>query len=219
MTNFIIYRRISGGQNQIKSGLGLEGQLTEINCFLASCGDYKVVDEFVEVKSGKDHKNRPILQKAIEKAIRTKSVILVSRLCRLSRDLEFTASLLKNSKVSFKVASIPSADNLTLSIHAVMLQRERELTGIRTKIALREVRKTGKLLGRTGSENIKQANEKRISAANKFATKAKLVIQPFRDQGKTYQQIAEILQGLNFKTPQGKDFSKAQVRRYALGVC
>jgi DNA invertase Pin-like site-specific DNA recombinase len=83
-TKFVIYRRISGGSNQIKSGLGLESQNREIECYLKSLGDYKIIDEYTEIASGKNHKNRPILQSAIEKSVKTNSIILCSRLCRLS---------------------------------------------------------------------------------------------------------------------------------------
>ena len=43
-TKFVIYRRISGGTNQIKSGLGLEAQMTEINCYLQGVDDYQIVE-------------------------------------------------------------------------------------------------------------------------------------------------------------------------------
>ena len=70
-------------------------------------------------------------------AEKTNATILVSRLCRLSRDLEFVARLMKNPKINFKVATHPTADNFTLAIYATMNMRERELISIRTKNALR----------------------------------------------------------------------------------
>ena len=137
-TKFVIYRRISGGTNQIKSGLGLEAQMTEINCYLQGVDDYQIVEEYTEIASGKDHQNRPILQSAIEKSIQTNSIVLVSRICRLSRDLEFTASLMKSNKVKFRIATMPTADNFIISIYAAMVQKDREMISIRTKLALRE---------------------------------------------------------------------------------
>ena len=88
MTNYVLYKRISGGHNQVKSGLGLEAQQNEIDLYLQSTGEYQIKGTFTEIASGKDHKNRPVLQKAIETAIKTNSIILISRICRLSRDLE-----------------------------------------------------------------------------------------------------------------------------------
>ena len=210
---FVIYRRISGGSNQIKSGLGLEAQTYEINCYLQSLDDYVIVDEFTEIASGKNHKNRPILQSAIEKSIETNSILLTSRLCRLSRDLEFTAHLMKSTKVTFRIATMPTADNFIIAIYAAMVQKDREMISIRTKNALRECRKRGKKLGIKGKENIKKANLKKIEQADKFAEKVKKVVLPMREEGKTYLQISKILCDVNFLTPRGKQFTPSSVQR------
>ena len=215
-TKFVIYRRISGGSNQIKSGLGLEAQTTEINCYLQTVEHYSVVEEFTEIASGKDHQNRPILQSAIEKSIQTNSVLLVSRVCRLSRDLEFTASLMKSNKVRFRIATMPTADNFIIAIYAAMVQKDREMISIRTKNALREARKRGTKLGVKGKENIKQANIKKIQQADAFAAKVKKVVIPMREEGKTYLQIAKILCDVNFLTPRGKQFTPSSVQRYCV---
>ena len=213
-TKFVIYRRISGGTNQIKSGLGLEAQMTEINCYLQGVDDYQIVEEYTEIASGKDHQNRPILQSAIEKSIQTNSIVLVSRICRLSRDLEFTASLMKSNKVKFRIATMPTADNFIIAIYAAMVQKDREMISIRTKNALREAKRRGVKLGISGKENIKNANKVKIQQADKFAKKVKTLVIPMRVEGKTYRQIANILNEVNFLTPKGKQFSHSTVRRY-----
>ena len=215
-TKFVIYRRISGGTNQIKSGLGLEAQMTEINCYLQGIDDHVIVDQFTEIASGKDHQNRPILQSAIEKSIQTNSIVLVSRICRLSRDLEFTASLMKSNKVKFRIATMPTADNFIIAIYAAMVQKDREMISIRTKNALREAKKKGKKLGIMGKENIKQANLKKIQQADEFADKVKKVVIPMREEGKTYLQIANILSDVNFLTPRGCKFTPSSVQRYCV---
>ena len=214
MMNFVIYRRISGGSNQIKSGLGLEAQNREIESYLQSVGTYKIIDEYTEIASGKDHQNRPILQSAIEKSVKTNSIILCSRLCRLSRDMEYTCHLMKSTKVSFKIATQPNADNFTLAIYSAMVMKEREMISIRTKNALREAKRRGVKLGISGKENIKNANKVKIQQADKFAKKVKTLVIPMRVEGKTYRQIANILNEVNFLTPKGKQFSHSTVRRY-----
>jgi len=215
-TKFVIYRRISGGSNQIKSGLGLEAQTYEINCYLQGVDDHTIVEEFTEIASGKNHQNRPILQSAIEKSIQTNSILLTSRICRLSRDLEFTAHLMKSTKVRFRIATMPTADNFILSIYAAMVQKDREMISIRTKNSLREAKKRGTLLGIKGKENIKQANLKKIQQADEFAEKVKKVVIPMREEGKTYLQIARILCNVNFLTPRGKQFTPSSVQRYCV---
>jgi len=213
---FVLYRRVSSSQ-QGNSGLGLEGQATEIQVFLDGYrGAYEVVEDLVEVESGKDHLNRPVLQGAMKIAVRTGATILVSRLCRLSRDLEFIAGLMKNSKVSFRIATNPHADEFTIGIYAVMGLQERKLIGLRTKAALAAAKARGVKLGTTGSQNIKKANEAKISAANSFALKIQPVVEPLREAGKTFQEIADALNTMGIKTPQGKSFYPASVRNYTL---
>ena len=70
MTNYVLYKRISGGHNQVKSGLGLEAQQNEIDLYLQSTGEYQIKGTFTEIASGKDHKNRPGVRVAIETVIK-----------------------------------------------------------------------------------------------------------------------------------------------------
>ena len=131
---YILYRRISTSKQE-ESGLGLDAQMNEINLFLAASSDYEIVEDLIETASGKDHLNRPVMLRAMELASKTGSTILVNRLDRISRDLEFVASLMKNPKVNFKVATQPNADNFTLAIYSAIAMKEREMIYIRTRNA------------------------------------------------------------------------------------
>ena len=215
MERFVIYRRVSGGHNQIKSGYGLDVQSTEIDCYLNSCDKYILNGNFTEIASGKDHKNRPVLAEAIETAIKTNSILLVSRICRLSRDLEYWAGFMKNTKVKFRIATNPSADNFMIAIYAAMVMKDREEIARRTKSALREARKRGVKLGVMGSENIKKANEIKVKKAREFANTIKPIIIPLRKQGLSYKEIANRLNLVGISTMRGKSFAAGQVQRYA----
>ena len=215
MEKFVIYRRVSGGHNQIKSGYGLDVQSTEINSYLCGLTEYKITKEFSEIASGKDHKNRPVLQEAIETAIKTNSILIISRICRLSRDLEYWAGFMKNTKVKFRIATNPSADNFMIAIYAAMVMKDREEIARRTKSALREARKRGVKLGVMGSENIKKANEIKVKKAKEFANTIKPIIIPLRKQGLSYKEIANRLNLVGISTMRGKSFAAGQVQRYA----
>ena len=188
--------------------------MTEIEAYLRSCGNHTVIADLVEVESGKDDQNRPVLQQALELASQSGAVVLVSRLCRLSRDLEFVAGLMK-SKVGFRIATNPTADELTIGIYAVMGMHERKEISRRTKQALAAAKKRGVKLGTAGSRNIKKANEAKILAAARFAQTLQPMIEPLRASGMSFQKIADALNGMGIKTQQGKCFFPSTVSRYA----
>ena len=189
--------------------------MQEIQTYLAGQQNHTVIADLVEVESGKDDQNRPVLQEALELASKSGAVVLVSRLCRLSRDLEFVAGLMK-SKVRFRIATNPTADELTIGIYAVMGMHERKEIGRRTRQALAVAKARGVKLGTAGSRNIKKANDAKISAANSFAQKIQPLVEPLREAGKTFQEIADALNAMGIKTPQGKSFYPASVRNYTL---
>lgn len=215
MTKFVLLRRVSSSQQE-KSGLGLLAQMTEIQTYLAGQQSVEITADLVEVESGgKDLDERPVLNEALEIASKTGSVILVARLCRLSRDLELIAGLMKRD-VQFRIATNPSADELTIGIYALMAMHERKEIGRRTRQALAEAKRRGVKLGTAGSRNIKKANDAKISAANTFAAKLQPLVMPLREAGKTFNEIADVLNQMNIRTPQGKKFQATQVRRYTL---
>ena len=190
--------------------------MTEIQTYLAGQQSVEITADLVEVESGgKDLDERPVLNEALEIASKTGSVILVARLCRLSRDLELIAGLMKRN-VQFRIATNPSADELTIGIYALMAMHERKEIGRRTRQALAEAKRRGVKLGTAGSRNIKKANDAKISAANTFAAKLQPLVMPLREAGKTFNEIADVLNQMNIKTPQGKKFQATQVRRYIL---
>ncbi len=77
--------------------------------------------------------NRVELNKAIDLARSENATLLVSKLDRLSRDVEFIAGLIK--RVNLRVAAMPSADNFQLHIYAALAEQERAFISLRTKQA------------------------------------------------------------------------------------
>ena len=109
-TKFVLYLRISTGKSGGVDSNGIAAQERDINLFLDTQSAPEVVGKYVEVMSGANNE-RPRLNDALTLCRETGSQLLVSNLSRLSRDVEFTARLLKDKKIKLRVANLPNANN------------------------------------------------------------------------------------------------------------
>ena len=144
---FVSYYRVST-QKQGRSGLGLDAQRAMVEQYLNG-GQWELVDEFIEVRSGR--KRRPELEKALAACKKTGATLLVAKLDRLSRKALLIEQIL-DSKIPFVLVEMPNADHFTIRIHAAVAQKEAEDISKRTSAALAQAKARGTKLGR-GSEN------------------------------------------------------------------
>ncbi len=214
MKNYVLYLRVSS-KEQGKSGLGLEAQKRDVNLFLENYADdgSEVIGEFIEVQSGKDDE-RPELHEAIHLAKRTKSILLVAKLDRLSRKVSFTASLMEDKSLSFKVAQMPFADNFQLHIYAALASQEADFISSRTKASLKswKERNPNKKLG-APVHHIKKLAKARTEKALQEAQKVSGVILPLRQQGASLRGICEVLNSTGITTIRGTSFHPSLVSR------
>src|SRR5215831_1103131 len=94
-SEIIFYARVST-RRQGKSGLGLSAQRKAVQVF-ADAEAFQIVGEYVEVETGKGADaldRRPQLKAALVEAKRRKCSIVVAKLDRLSRDVEFISGLM-----------------------------------------------------------------------------------------------------------------------------
>lgn len=156
---FCAYYRVSTDK-QGHSGLGLEAQRVAVEQYQRSCGG-EIIAAFTEIESGKKN-DRPELQKAIELCRKTKTVLLIAKLDRLSRNLHFISGLME-SGIEFKAADNPHASKLMVHMLAAFAEHEREMISERTKNALQAAKERGAVLGRNGKvlarHNRKKAND------------------------------------------------------------
>src|SRR5258705_8901711 len=136
---FVAYFRVSTDK-QGKSGLGLEAQREAVNSYLDG-GRWSLVQEFVEVESGKRN-DRPELTAALAACKRHKARLVIAKLDRLSRNLAFIATLM-DSGVEFIAVDNPHANKLTVHILAAVAQHEREMISERTTAALQAAKARG----------------------------------------------------------------------------
>jgi DNA invertase Pin-like site-specific DNA recombinase len=158
---YVAYYRVSTSK-QGKSGLGLEAQRETVAQHLRTVPS-KLVSEFTEVESGK-RIDRPELAQALATCRRHGATLIVAKLDRLARNVEFTARLM-NSGVEFVCCDNPHANRLTIHILAAMAEYEREQISHRTKAGLAAAKARGVNLG-TKSNLTNEARAKGIMAAS-----------------------------------------------------
>ena len=136
MKQYVVYTRVST-EEQGRSGLGLEAQERDIGIYLESFSEmpWEVIGRFQDVLSGKQD-DRPQLAAALELVRKTGAELLVSKLDRLSRDVAFIATLIKDPKVRLRVAQMPNADPFQFHLYAALAEQERKFISERTKAAL-----------------------------------------------------------------------------------
>jgi DNA invertase Pin-like site-specific DNA recombinase len=141
---FVAYYRVST-KRQGASGLGLDAQKTAVQNYLNG-GSCELLKEFTEVESRKSDGNRPKLHDALHLCKLTGARLIIAKLDRLSRDVEFLARLQK-SRTKFVAVDMPEANELVVHIMAAMAQYERQRISERIKAALAEAKRRGTKLG------------------------------------------------------------------------
>ena len=215
---FIAYYRVSSSK-QDRTGNGMEAQRRDIGLFLENyaCDGSQLIAEYQDVASGKhdDPRRRPGLSEALAHCRSIGATLLVSKLDRLSRKVLHIAQLLDDKTVSFKVVSMPQADNFQLHIYASLAEQEREFISIRTKAGLASVKAKGKALGgdRGGAANAAIANRR---IADNHAQNIAQIALPMRAAKSSYQAIADALTKAGVETPRGKKVWYPQTVKNAL---
>src|ERR1700684_861749 len=140
---FVAYCRVSTAK-QGASGLGLEAQQEAVRSYLNG-GRWKMVDEVTEVESGKRN-DRPALAGAFFPCRISKRTLIIAKLDRLARNVNFISNLME-SGVEFTAVDFPQANRLTVHILAAVAEHEAAMISTRTKAALQAARARGVIFG------------------------------------------------------------------------
>jgi DNA invertase Pin-like site-specific DNA recombinase len=220
----ISYRRVST-KKQGQSGLGLDGQQAALEAYVRQHGA-TCIATYTEVETGK-RSDRPELIKAIAHAKRSKARLVVAKLDRLARNVEFTAALMR-SGVDFVACDNPHANKLTIHILAAIAEHEAEQIAERTKTALQAAKRRGIKLGSARPGHWAGREQARLQGARKgnkaagvalaeAADEAYSDLYPMllerRKQGMTFQRIADNLNENGHTTRRGKPWNASQVLR------
>ncbi len=197
MKKVIPYYRVST-ERQGESGLGLEAQQKSVHEF-AGINDMQIIQEFVEVESGKNDK-RPLLQDALLVCEKEKAILLIAKLDRLSRKVAFISQVMQ-SGVEFVAVDNPHANKLLVHIMAAFAEHERDQISLRTKESLQAAKRKGIILGRYGREVLSMFNKKRADA---FALEMLPVFEHLKQNGhRTIRSLTYELNRQNIKTFSG----------------
>ncbi len=211
MAKAVMYGRVSTGR-QGRSGLGLEVQQAAVAAFAEQNG-YTVDGSYIEVETGKGHDaltRRPKLAAALAHAKRLKAPVIVSKLCRLGRDVHFVSGLMAQ-RVPFIVTELgPNVDPFMLHVYAAVAQQERSLIASRTREALQAAKRRGVKLGKTGRI---RARENKAAAKAHAAKLAPLVRQLAAAGITSVRAVAEELNRRKVPTPRGGEWHPTSAAR------
>lgn len=215
-TKAVAYYRVSTSK-QGESGLGLESQENAVKRYAAANGLTIISPpgEFTEIETGTNKRRRPKLHAAMRLAKEHKAILLIAKIDRLARNVHFISGLME-SGVKFIAVDMPTIDNLTIHILAAVAEKEAKLISERTRAGLAVAKARGTILGKpenmTHEAQKKGAAVRRQQAINGYKTATRLA-QSRREQGWTYQQIANELNDIGERTTRGKLFTKMTVKR------
>ena len=194
-------------------GNGIQHQMTVVNRY-AELNEGEVIGQFIEVESGgKTDAERPQLSLALEICRKQNAVLICSKIDRLSRNAEFLLRLM-NSKVEFICCDIPNCDRFTISLFAILAEKEKNMISERTKNALKMVKARGVKLGNPNFElSVKLMNEGASKAKKEFRIKITPIIDDIKKAGvKTLQGLADCLNRRGILTRTGKSWTPGLVR-------
>jgi DNA invertase Pin-like site-specific DNA recombinase len=151
----VAYYRVSTAR-QGRSGLGLEAQKEAISAFCKR-ENYAIGSEFTEVETGKGAdalERRPKLAAAIKAARKLKGPVIVAKLDRLSRDVNFISGLMTHKVPFITVELGADTDPFLLHLFAALAERERRIIGERTRLALQAAKARGVKLGGSNRKSV-----------------------------------------------------------------
>lgn len=216
MTRFVAYFRVSTGR-QRQSGLSLEGQRADVQRYVEQVKG-ELIAEFSEVESGTKlkMKKRLKLQLALQLAEREKATLIVAKLDRLARDAEFLMRL-QSSKIEVKALDLSDFSSLTVGIFATVAQYESERISLRVRDSYKARRARGiTKFGAVDNLTREGAEEGRAvyaEKARKHHAGAHSLAVLLRKNGKTYQQIADVLNDKGFRTLRNAAYTATHVLR------
>ena len=152
MKQYAVYLRVST-QRQGAQGLGISAQRNMCDNFIKQ-NKGEQVREFMDVESG-THRDRKGLWQAIDYCKKNGCSLVIAKLDRMSRDVEFTFKVM-NTGIDIHFTDMPVVNSMILGVFAAVAQYEREMVSTRTKQALAALKARGDVKLGASSEKYKE---------------------------------------------------------------
>ena len=220
MTKFVLYARCST-QDQATNGHSIEAQRATATRYADATGG-TIIGEYIDAGVSGKCDDRPELKKAINHARQAGAVLLVAKLDRLSRRVEFLFHLrdmLAAAGVRIVAADNPTvvSDTLSLGVFASLAQKERELISERTRNALALLKANGVRLGRPKGVDTSSARavalERVKDNAQRAAEERAPVICAMYQAGLSLNEIARTLNAQGIPTTRRGHWTATAVKR------
>lgn len=156
MKQYATYLRVST-QRQGAQGLGISAQRNMCDNFIKQ-NKGKQVQEFMDVESG-THRDRKGLWQAIDYCKKNGCSLVIAKLDRLARDVEFTFKVI-NTGIDIHFTDMPVVNSMVLGVFSAVAQYEREMCSSRTKQALAVKKSHGCKLGASSQKYKETYNNK-----------------------------------------------------------
>lgn len=197
-------------QEQNKSHLGLEAQISEMERFCKLMG-IEVLGKREEVVSGTSPKHRrPILNATLEEASKLGAVVMFQRIDRIARCHRIVSDVVTGNNVVVVECGI-NASPLEIQLRASFAEEEARKISQRTSSALKARRDRDLPMGFMHGEHIREkaiqaASAAKADEANRFANQVKKTVMGLKAAGMTLRQIAESLNESKTPTFKGGKF-------------
>lgn len=225
-----IYLRVST-QKQNNSHLGIESQRNICMSYIEQQkGTF--LAEFSDVESGKSRTRKGLIE-AIDYCKKNECTLVIAKLDRLARDVEFTFKIM-NTGVDIHFCDMPMVNTMILGVFASVAQYERELSSDRTKKALAAKKERGEKTGgacRKIMPDMKKVQEfaarcKKEKAASNPHNKAFAEFMEYWEakygtitKETNFELIADELNRRGKVTSSGMSFNKANARQMYYRIC
>ncbi len=196
MTRLVGYVRVSSRKQELK-GWGVDAQKAAIKKYAAR-RNARLLKIYVERDHG-DNAHRVKLKEAIAHAKRSRAILAVARLDRLTRCYHILRDI-EQSGVRFRALDNPKADRTMIHLMAIIAERELQLIRERTKAGLAAAKAAGKQLGNPQNLTpaaIRKGQLKSARARSERAVAAYADLYPRLHEWRQSMTLAEIVQQLN----------------------